>query len=570
MLISRMFNKIVYSLFLMWYLLPANTTFAYTRADTLRGSNGPGRSWWDVQHYGLSTELHWKDRSVSGRIQIDFLVTGIPGDSMQIDLQDSLEIAAAFIMQNDTCVPLLNQAVAVKDGNVWWIKFPFRHFDIGHEYSLEIFYKGKPREAKNPPWDGGFIWTKDASGMPWISVACQGLGASSWFPCKDIQSDEPDSGMSISLWLPFYYMDTDIDLVNISNGRLVDTTRVNDDLYLDENNGLDWHWKVSNPINTYDASFYIGDYVHWQDTIMGEKGELTLDFYALRQNEKQARTHFEVTKHMLHCFEYWLGPYPFYEDGYKLVEAPFLGMEHQSAIAYGNKYQMGYLGKDRSNTGVGLNFDFIIIHESGHEWFGNSITAADIADNWIHEGFTTYTETLFAESLMGKEKAFEYVKGQRLNIKNDKPLIGPYGVNKEGSGDIYDKGATLVHTIRLLMNDDEKFRQMLRTMNERYYHKMVSTAEIEEFLCDYSGIDLLAIFNQYLRTTKVPELTYYIKKGRLYYKFNKAIPGFTLPIEAWEGNNKALINPNSEWQSIKWKGGFDLSFSDDFYFKIKS
>jgi aminopeptidase N len=331
-----------------------------------------------------------------------------------------------------------------------------------------------------------------------------------------------------------------------------------------------WEWLVRSPINTYDVGFYIGNYVHWTDTMMGEKGILNLDFYALKHNEDKARKQFAVTKQMLHCFEYWMGPYPFYEDGYKLVEAPFLGMEHQSAIAYGNQYKMGYLGKDRSNTGVGLNFDFIIIHESGHEWYGNNITAKDIADNWIHEGFTTYTETLFAEYQQGKQKAYEYVQGQRLNIRNDIPIVGAYGVHKHGSGDMYDKAANLVHTVRVLMNDDERFRQMLRGMNEKFYHSFVTSADIETYMMEKSGLDLKAIFNQYLRTTEIPQLEYYIKNKELFYKFNKVVPGFSLPLELTNKGKKTVISPTSEWQSVKWKGGYDISFPKDFYFTIKS
>jgi aminopeptidase N len=329
-------------------------------------------------------------------------------------------------------------------------------------------------------------------------------------------------------------------------------------------------WEVKNPINTYNTTFYIGNYASWTDTMKGEKGILDLSFYPLKHNEQKARKHFAVTKQMLHCFEYWMGPYPFYEDGYKLVEAPFLGMEHQSAVAYGNEYKQGYKGIDRSNTGVGLLFDYLIIHESGHEWFGNNITAQDVADNWIHEGFTTYTETLFAECAFGKEKAFEYVRGEwQKNIRNDRPIIGDYGVNDDGSSDKYDKGAAVVHMIRMIINNDEKFRQLLRGLNKDFYHKMVTTKEIEDYISKFAGYDFSALFNQYLRTTQIPTLEYYIKDKQLHYRFIDAVAGFTLPIEASLGRQKATIKPTSEWQSIKWKRGFGMDFSKDFLIKIK-
>jgi aminopeptidase N len=298
---------------------------------------------------------------------------------------------------------------------------------------------------------------------------------------------------------------------------------------------------------------------------MGEKGKLDLSFYALRHNEAKARKHFAVVKQMLHCFEYWMGPYPFYEDGYKLVEAPFLGMEHQSAVAYGNEYKMGYRGIDRSASGVGMLFDFIIVHESGHEWFGNNITAGDFADNWIHEGFTTYTEALFAECAFGKEKAFQYTRGEWLNIRNDRPVIGDYGVHDDGSSDKYDKGSAVVHMIRILMNDDEKFRQLLRKMNETYWHKTVTSAEIEDFIIKFTGLDLKPLFEQYLRTTNIPTVEWYIKNKELYYCFKNVVTGFTLPLEVSEGNNNAKIRVTAEWQSIPWKkGGYNLEFSKDF------
>ena len=533
----------------MWYLLPANTTFAYTRADSLRGGNGSGRNWWDVLHYRLHIQLDTAEKSIKGNSKIEFLVTAPINDSMQIDLQQPLEVDKIFLMGKDMQFE--------REGNVVWVVGEFLSLQPGDTSILTIYYHGVPVAAKTPPWDGGIIWGKDSAGNAWMSVACQGLGASAWWPCKDIQSDEPDKGMVIRL-------NTPVNMTAVSNGKFSYGP------VMANPTNSSWEYVLKNPINTYDVAFYIGDYVHWQDTMIGEKGVLNLNFYALKYNEEKARKQFAVTKQMLRCFEYWLGAYPFYEDGYKLVEAPFLGMEHQSAIAYGNQYKMGYLGRDRSNTGVGLGFDFIIIHESGHEWFGNNITARDVADNWIHEGFTTYTETLFAEQLQGKQKAYEYVQGQRLNIKNDKPVIGPYGVHQHGSGDMYDKAANLVHMIRVMMNDDAKFRKLLRGMNEKYYHSFVTSADIESYINQVSGIDFSAIFNQYLRTTNIPELEYYIKKDQLFYKFNKTVPGFTFPLELNEDGRRKIISPTSDWQSVKWKGGYDVVFPKDFYFTVKS
>ncbi len=529
-----------------WYLLAANTTFAFTHADTLRGSNGSGRTWWDVQHYDLWASLDMTEHTIKGSNKIWFKLTGAPGDSMQIDLQDPLII--------DEVLHGEDKLKAVKNGNVWWLKCNGVSWNKDTADYILVTYHGLPRTAVNPPWDGGISWTTDKTGSPFVAVSCQGLGASVWWPCKDAQWDEPDYGMTIAITTPN-------DLIGVSNGQFVNQM-LND-------SGTTSYWNVKNPINTYDATFYIGKFNHWHDTLTGEKGPLDLDFWVLHYNEEKARKQFAVVKQMIHCFEYWMGPYPFYEDGYKLVEAPYLGMEHQSAIAYGNEFKKGYLGRDRSGTDVGLSFDYIIVHESGHEWFGNNITAADIADNWIHEGITVYSEKLFVECSQGKQKADAYCRGEWKNIKNDKPIIGPYGVNEEGSGDMYDKGGAIMHMIRTMTKDDEKFRAMLRGLGKDFYHRQVTTAEVEAYIAKNTGLTLTAFFNQYLRTTNIPELEYYIKDGKLFFKFNKVENGFTLPVTVTAGKTKATINPTAEWQDIKWKGGYNIKLSEDFLVDLK-
>lgn len=538
-------------LVIVWYLLSANTTFAYTHADTLRGSNGSARKWWDVKRYDLSVELDTGTKSIKRGVNIiSFRVMDKPTGQMQIDLQDTLRIDSVFILNGR------HRLSYTQDGNAWFVNTP-KDWQPASEYAIIVYYHGKPRIAKLPPWEGGFIWARDSTGKPWISVACQGLGASSWWPCKDYQGDEPDRGMDIAVTVPG-------KMTAVSNGRLLQSVPA------DNGKTTMWEWHVVNPINTYDATFYIGDYVHWQDTIIGEKGKLDLDFYVLRYNEERAKEHFAVTKQMLHCFEYWMGPYPFYEDGYKLVEAPFLGMEHQSAVAYGNEYKMGYRGSDRSATGVGNKFDFIIVHESGHEWFGNNITAADIADNWIHEGFTTYTETLFAECLLGKEDGFKYTRGEWSNIRNDQPVIGDYNVQDDGSSDKYDKGSAVVHMIRMMMNNDAKFRELLRGMNEDLYHRTVTENQVEQYIIHFTGMNLIPFFNQYLRTTDIPVLEWYIQDKTLHYRFTNTVDGFTLPVYVAGGSRKELIHPTKEWQSVPWKkGGFNITISEDFLVKLK-
>lgn len=546
-----MLRKIPYLVIILWYLLPANTTFAYTHADTLRGSNGSGRSWWDVQQYNLYVRFDTLNRSISGHTEIVFKVIHKPIDSMQIDLQTPLEMDSVILLVQGG----QERLKYVKEGNVWWVTYPFHTLKENSEYTVRAYYHGAPRVAVHPPWDGGFSWARDQFGKQWIAVSCQGLGASVWWPCKDAQWDEPDKGVHVTLDAPG-------NLKAISNGMLV--SERTDDRYTATT------WEVKNPINNYDVTFYLGNYVHRHDTMMCERGKkLDLDYWVLRENEEKSKSQFEVVKPMLRCFEHWMGPYPFYDDGYKLVDAPYLGMEHQGAIAYGNKYMKGYLGYDRSLTGYGSEWDYIIVHESGHEWFGNNVTARDMADNWIHEGITSYSEALFTECLLGKDKGMKYSRGLWHNIKNEKPVIGHYGVNEEGPGDIYEKGAAIMHMIRVMTNDDEKFRGMLRGLSKEFYHQVVTTKQVEDYIMKETGLELTAFFNQYLRTANIPEIEYYIKKDMLYYKFNKVVDGFSLPITVTAGGEPTAITPTAEWQQISWKDGYNVKFSDDFLIKVK-
>jgi aminopeptidase N len=529
-------------------LLTANALFAFNRQDSLRGGNGRGRDWWDVQQYRLEFSIDTANKVIAGNTTIQFRVMKALQDSMQIDLQQPMELDAVFRSRDGALYTdkrdKRNTIEFSREGNVYWLKTGKENWPEGSTQMLQLSFHGKPREAVKPPWDGGFIWTKDSLGHSWVSVACQGLGASSWWPCKDYQGDEPDSGM-------FIRQDGHLNFVSNGTRVTIDTIVLEDPVTGWQGLRIDTSWRIRNPVNTYNATFYAGNYTSWSDTLNGLKGTLKLGFYPLLYHKDRAIEQFKQVKQMLRAFEYWFGPYPFYEDGYKIVEAPFLGMEHQGAIAYGNKYQMGYQGKDRSGTGVGLLFDFIIVHESGHEWFGNSITAADIADNWIHEGFTTYSETLFAEYWFGREKAFGYSRGEWKNISNDRNVIGKYGVNDAGSSDKYDKGSALVHTIRLLMNNDEKFRAMLHKMNDTFYHKQITTKQMEDFIIGFSGLQLEPVFNQYLRSTMLPELQWSRKGKQLEYRFAATVPAFTLPVPMVVNGKPRTLHATAEWQTMR-------------------
>ncbi|PSL43433.1 peptidase M1-like protein [Chitinophaga niastensis] len=497
----------------------------FTKADTLRGTITPERAWWDVTTYDLHVQVDPKDSTFSGFNTITYKV--LKTDStMQIDLQAPMVI--------DSVVQDKKTLSVTHDGNAWFVKMQARQVKDKSK-KITVFYSGKPRRAKNAPWDGGVVWAKDEKGRPWIATACQGLGASIWWPNKDHQSDEPED-MHISVTVPN-------DLVDVSNGRLKKKIENPDGT-------ITWCWYVDNPINNYDVALNIGNYIEMKDTFSGEGGKLDLGFWVLDYNEDKAREHFKVVKPMLKCFEYWFGKYPFYKDSYKLVEAPYLGMEHQSAVAYGNKFQMGYSGRDLSGSGWGLKWDFLIIHESGHEWFGNSITSKDLADMWIHESFTNYSETLFTECQYGLKAANAYVQGIRKNIKNDVPIIAPYGVNAEGSGDMYPKGANMLHNIRQIMENDEAFRQMLRGLNKTFYHQTVTAKEIEQYMSHAVGMDLSKIFDQYLRHTTIPTLEYRFNGQQLQYRWVSDVKDFNMPVKVkLSENGFKLIYPGTLWHS---------------------
>ena len=498
-----------------------------SRADSLRGTLTPLRSCYDINFYHLDVKIDIDQKSVSGSNKFVFTATQ-DFNKLQFDLFSNL-----------TVDKILYKGIALtftREYNAVFVNFPKR-IKKGTRDQFTVIYSGNPTVARTPPWDGGFIFKKDAEGNPFVSVACQGLGASVWWPNKDHQSDEVDS-MLISISVPG-------TLQEISNGRLRSV--------VDKPNGYkQYNWFVGNPINNYDVTFYIGKYAHWRDSYDGEAGKLSIDYWALKVDSAKARPHWDAdVKPMLKCFEYWFGPYPWYKDGYKLVQAPHLGMEHQSAVAYGNQFKKGYLGRDLSNTGYGLKWDYITVHESGHEWFGNNITTKDIADMWVHEGFTDYSEALFTECSEGKAAADEYVIGIRKNIGNMTPIIGPYGVNKEGSGDMYYKGANLIHTIRQLIHDDEKFRQILRGMNETFYHKTVTSAEIENYIAKQSGLKLDKIFDQYLRYAKIPVLEYKIKDGILSYRWVTDVKGFDMPVSVTlTQGTYTTIKPINDWKTI--------------------
>lgn len=525
------------------YIVTAQQTF--TRKDSLQGGLRFERTCFDVLRYNLDITVLPATKKIKGNNEIIFKVVE-NSKIIQIDLFENMQI--------DSIIWNKQKLDYKREFNAVFVSFS-SELKKETTQSIQFYYQGNPLVARNAPWDGGFVFTKDKNGKDWIGVAVQGTGASLWYPVKDTQTDEPENGASIKVAVPN-------GLMNVSNGRFIGSEKL-------ENDFTRWDWEVKNPINTYNITLNIGDYVHIHDNHKG----LDLDYYVLSYNEEKARKHFEEVKPMMDCFQSKFGDYPFKEDGYKLVETPYLGMEHQSAVAYGNNYLKGYRGFDLSGTGIGLTFDFITIHESGHEWFGNSITSKDIADMWIHEGFTQYTEIVFVECQLGYEKAMRYANGLKNTVENDKPIIGNYGVNSEGSSDMYPKGALLLNTLRHVINDGAKWWKLILDYSTTFRHKIIDTETVVAFFNKESGMDLTPVFNQYLRHTSIPKLEYKINKKRLEYRWVSNEGNFSMPIAIKINGKLIRIDPTTSWikSSFKVKPTDKIEVMvDHFYINTKS
>jgi aminopeptidase N len=499
-------------------------TPAFTRADTLRGSITPERAWWDVTFYDLHVTIEPADSTISGWSGITYRVTGKPRE-MQIDLQAPLQV--------DSVVRNGRRLRFRREGNALFVRPPEQ--GVGRSETVTVYYRGRPKVAESPPWDGGLIWARGPGGEPWISVACQGLGASVWWPTKDTQADEPDS-QRVALTVPD-------SLQAVANGRLRAVER-------QTNGTTTYEWFVTSPINNYTVSAYIGRYSRMDETFHGESGPLTLTFWPLAAHLDRARDQFAQVQPVLRCFERWFGPYPWYRDGYQLIEAPHLGMEHQSAVAYGNGYLNGYRGKDLSGTGWGLTWDFIIVHETAHEWFGNNMTTADMADMWVHEAFANYSESLYTECRYGPAAGAAYVIGTRTHVENDRPIVGPFGVNARGSGDMYSKGGNMLHTIRHVIDDDARWTRILRGLNTEFRHRIVTGRQVQEYIAEHAEVPLERVFEQYLATTRIPILEYRLEGNRLSFRWAGVVPGFDMPVRVRVSPDSTVrLAPTESWQT---------------------
>ncbi|HZS29310.1 MAG TPA: M1 family metallopeptidase [Candidatus Angelobacter sp.] len=491
-----------------------------TRFDILRGAYGPYRANNDLLFYHLDIRIDPEKKFVSGKNAIRFKMLK---DDMriQLDLADALKIDKILL----GTTPLKYE----RDTGAVFVDFP-EMLHAGRVYSIDFYYSGTPVHQGR---FGGFTFGTDQSGHPWIYTACEGIGASIWWPNKDQWRDEVES-MEISVAIPN-------NLVDVSNGKFMGKTDLGDGY-------TRWDWMVHYPINNYDVSVNIGNYQHFSDKL----GDLNLDFYALPEDLEKAKKQFAQAKGMLEAYQHYFGEYPFKKDGYKLIEVPYSGMEHQSAVTYGNHFANGYLERDWTGVGISPKFDFIIIHESAHEWFGNSITAADSSDMWIHEAWATYLECLYVEYMYGHDAGLKYVNGYKSKVKDDAPIITARGVNGEPPQDMYFKGALFINTLRSIVNDDRRWWKLLHDFYHHFKYQNIMTEDVVQYFNQQTGMDLTPVFNQYLRHTAIPtlELKFDSDKKTVAYRWKVDEQGFQMPVRVGKKDNWQIIKPTTDWQTM--------------------
>jgi aminopeptidase N len=508
-----------------------------TRFDMLRGAYGPYRADYDLLYYHLDIRVDPDKQFISGKNTIRFRMLK-DGTRIQLDLKETLNIDKIL----DGAAPLKYE----RDSGAVFVDFP-RTLKAGEVYSIVFYYSGHPVETGR---FGGMTFKKDPAGQIWINTACEGIGASMWWPNKDQWRDEVES-MDLSVAIPSA-------LVDVSNGKFAGKTDLGDGY-------TRWDWRIQYPINNYDVSLNIGNYVHFSDRL----GDLPLDFYALPADLEKAKTQFAQAKGMLEAYQHYFGAYPFAKDGYKLVEAPYSGMEHQTAVTYGNLFENGYLGRDWTGVGISPRFDFIIIHESGHEWFGNSVSAADSSDMWIHEGWTTYLESLYVEYRWGKDDAIKYLSGYKPKVHNLRSIVAERGVNAEPTEDQYFKGALMINTLRSVLNDDTKWWALLHDFYQHFKYQNIMTEDVVAYFNQHTGMNLTPIFDQYLRHPQIPrlELLFGEAPGMVMYKWRADEDNFAMPVRVGTPGNWQIIHPTTRWQWMQTPLTRDqFQVATDFYY----
>ncbi len=494
---------------------------APTHADILRGSWGPYRANNDLLYYHLDVRVDPDNKSISGKNTIRFKMLE-DGKRIQIDLSDALHI--------DKILYGTTELKYERDSGAVFIDFP-ETLRAGQIYSIDFYYSGHPLTVGR---FGGMVFTKDPAGHPWIYTSCEDDGASIWWPNKDQWRDEVES-MDISVEVPSA-------LTDVSNGRFKGSTNLSDGY-------TRWDWHVSYPINAYDVSLNIGDYTHFSDTY----GNLTLDYYVLPADLYRAKAQFTQVKGMLEAFQHYFGPYPFERDGYKLIQVPYSGMEHQTAVAYGNLFENGYMGHDWTGVGISSKFDFIIVHESAHEWFGNSITAQDRSDMWIHEGWATYLESLYVEYWYGKDAAIRYLNGYKAKVDNKRPIITERGINATPPEDQYFKGALMINTLRSVIDNDAEWFRLIHDFYQHFAYQNIMTEDVIAWFNQQTKMNLTPIFDQYLRHTAIPllELKFDPAAGTAAYRWKVDEEDFSMPVRVGDPRDWQTIQPTTQWQTMK-------------------
>jgi aminopeptidase N len=491
-----------------------------TQADLLRGGYGPFRANNDLLSYDLDIRVDPDKKWIGGKNTVRFKM--LRDDTrIQLDLTAGLNV--------DKIVSGGKELKYIREYDAVFVDFP-RILNKGEVVALDFYYSGNPSETVR---FGGISFRKDTSGHPWVTTACQGPGAMVWWPNKEQQRDEVEN-MTLRVAIPN-------GLVDVSNGRLAGKTDLGDGY-------TRWDWAIHYPINNYCVALNIGNYAHFDDKL----GDLTIDYYCLPENLEKAKRQFPQARTMLECYQKYFGSYPFPKDGYKLIEVPYAGMEHQTAVAYGNHFANGYLERDWTGVGVSLKFDFIIVHESAHEWFGNSITAADVCDEWIHEGWGTYAEAVYVEHMFGREDALKYVNGYKSKVRNRQPIIGPPGINYPAPQDMYFKGALFLNTLRSVIDDDARWWALVRGFYGRFKYTTISTDDVVKYFSETSGLNLAPIFDQYLRNLEIPalELKFADGGGRVDYRWKADVKGFAMPVKVGVPGRWKVIRPTTEWQTM--------------------
>jgi aminopeptidase N len=507
---------------------PPSTQRPPTRADILRGEYGRYRANNDLLFYHLDIRVDPDTKSIAGRNTIRFRM--LKDDTrIQLDLYANLNVDKILLGST----PLVYQ----REINTVWVDFP-QTLKAGREYAIDFYYSGNPKETGR---FGGFAFKKDAEGKDWIFTACEGEGAAIWWPNKDQWRDEVES-MELSVAIPN-------GLVDVSNGKFAGKTDLGDGY-------TRWDWAIHYPINNYDVSLNIGNYVHFDDRLPSAgsgQAALPLDFYVTPGNLEGAKRQFAQAKGMIEAYEHYFGEYPFAKDGYKLIEVPYSGMEHQSAVTYGNRFANGYLERDWTGVGISPKFDFIIIHESGHEWFGNAVSAADVSDMWIHEGWTTYLENLYVEHTFGYDAALKYVNGYKSKVRNRDPIVTQRGIHRSPPQDMYFKGALFLNTLRNVVNDDQKWWKVLHDFFQHFKYQNILTEDVVAFFNAHLGQDLTPLFNQYLRRADLPvlELAFNADAGTVAYRWKADERDFAMPIRVGTPSAWEIIQPTTDWKLMK-------------------